>query len=224
MEGLSAKVFRTYNASHTFQEQLDKLTKKDESIHDKMLSFNRANRDVAILCNHQRSAPKTHGQQMERIQDKIRAFKYQRMRIRKQIFELDPTLKKKPELAEDESDIDEEWIVKHEADLVAKERERVKNKFAKQNEKLKAENKPEMPESELEEKLKAVDEMEARLKKERKTGRVEPKANATVEKLMNNLEKLDQRIAATKIQATDKVKGKEEPFVKDVMLIISRYI
>lgn len=71
MEGLSAKVFRTYNASHTFQQQLEKLTVKDATIPDKMLSFNRANRDVAVLCNHQRTASKSHGQQMERIQDRV---------------------------------------------------------------------------------------------------------------------------------------------------------
>lgn len=71
MKGLSAKVFRTYNASHTFQKQLEKLTNKEESIPDKMLSFNRANRDVAVLCNHQRAAPKGHEQQMGRIQDRV---------------------------------------------------------------------------------------------------------------------------------------------------------
>lgn len=71
MKGLSAKVFRTYNASHTFQKQLEKLTNMEESIPDKMLSFNRANRDVAVLCNHQRAAPKGHEQQMGRIQDRV---------------------------------------------------------------------------------------------------------------------------------------------------------
>lgn len=78
MDGLSAKVFRTYNASHTFQQQLDKLTVKDASIPDKMLSFNRANRDVAVLCNHQRTASKSHGQQMERIQDRVSDFEKKR--------------------------------------------------------------------------------------------------------------------------------------------------
>ncbi|KAF7727427.1 DNA topoisomerase 1, partial [Apophysomyces ossiformis] len=210
MKGLSAKVFRTYNASHTFQQQLDKLTIPDDLLVDKMLSFNRANREVAVLCNHQRAAPKTHAQQMLKIQDKIRALKYQRMKFRKQIFELDPSMKKKrPELAVDESDIDEDWIIQYEADLIVKERERVKTKFEKQNEKLKAEGEPIRPESELEEKLNAVDEMESRLKTERKTGHVIPKASMTVEKLLASVEKVDQRINATKIQATDKEENKE---------------
>lgn len=71
MEGLTAKVFRTYNASWTFQEQLDKLTEDDMSTADKMLAYNRANRLVAVLCNHQRAVPKTHGQQMEKMDDKV---------------------------------------------------------------------------------------------------------------------------------------------------------
>jgi DNA topoisomerase-1 len=71
MKGLTAKVFRTYNASHTFQEQLDKLTRESDSVHDKLLSYNRANREVAILCNHQRSVSKNHGQMIAKIEDKV---------------------------------------------------------------------------------------------------------------------------------------------------------
>ena len=33
--------------------------------------FNRANREVAILCNHQRSQPKQHMVQMEKMNEKI---------------------------------------------------------------------------------------------------------------------------------------------------------
>lgn len=53
MEGLTAKVFRTYNASMTLQEQLNKLTESEDNVNAKVLSYNRANRAVAILCNHQ---------------------------------------------------------------------------------------------------------------------------------------------------------------------------
>ena len=52
-EGLTAKVFRTYNASFTLQQQLDELTDPSDNVAAKMLSYNRANREVAILCNHQ---------------------------------------------------------------------------------------------------------------------------------------------------------------------------
>ena len=53
MEGLTAKVFRTFNASKTLQDQLRQLTSDDENATGKLLSYNRANRAVAILCNHQ---------------------------------------------------------------------------------------------------------------------------------------------------------------------------
>ena len=41
----------------------------------KVLSYNRANREVAILCNHQRAVPKTFDQSMANLQKKIDAKK-----------------------------------------------------------------------------------------------------------------------------------------------------
>merc|ERR1712045_126205 len=73
MEGLTAKVFRTYNASYTLQQQLDELTDPSDNVAAKMLSYNRANREVAILCNHQRAVPKTHDKSMENLGAKIEA-------------------------------------------------------------------------------------------------------------------------------------------------------
>ena len=73
MDGLTAKVFRTYNASITLQRQLKLLTEDDGNIADKVLSYNRANREVAVLCNHQRAAPKNFDAQMEKADEKIMA-------------------------------------------------------------------------------------------------------------------------------------------------------
>ena len=75
MPGLSAKVFRTYNASNTLQQQLDELTEVDASVTAKFLQYNRANRAVAILCNHQRAAPKTFDKQMDNLVNKVRYFR-----------------------------------------------------------------------------------------------------------------------------------------------------
>ncbi|XP_049822944.1 DNA topoisomerase I, mitochondrial isoform X2 [Aethina tumida] len=75
MEGLTAKVFRTYNASWTLQQQLDELTNPDDTVAEKILSYNRANRAVAILCNHQRAVPKGHEKSMEKLKEKIDAKK-----------------------------------------------------------------------------------------------------------------------------------------------------
>ncbi|XP_056099104.1 DNA topoisomerase 1 [Rhinichthys klamathensis goyatoka] len=71
MDGLTAKVFRTYNASITLQQQLKELTSPDENIPEKILSYNRANRAVALLCNHQRAPPKTFEKSMQNLQIKI---------------------------------------------------------------------------------------------------------------------------------------------------------
>lgn len=74
MEGLTAKVFRTYNASVTLESELEKQPDEDMSVDEKMLFYNRANREVAILCNHQRSVSKTFGEQMGKIDEKVRKF------------------------------------------------------------------------------------------------------------------------------------------------------
>lgn len=44
---------------------------EDDPVAAKMLSYNRANRSVAVLCNHQRAVPKNFSQQMERMAEKI---------------------------------------------------------------------------------------------------------------------------------------------------------
>uniref|UniRef100_A0A8C4Q178 DNA topoisomerase I n=1 Tax=Eptatretus burgeri TaxID=7764 RepID=A0A8C4Q178_EPTBU len=77
MDGLTAKVFRTYNASTTLQQQLKELTDPDEGIAAKILSYNRANRAVALLCNHQRTPPKSFEQSMANLQTKIENKKAQ---------------------------------------------------------------------------------------------------------------------------------------------------
>ncbi|XP_038606109.1 DNA topoisomerase 1 [Tachyglossus aculeatus] len=85
MEGLTAKVFRTYNASITLQQQLKELTAPDENIPAKILSYNRANRAVAILCNHQRAPPKTFEKSMLNLQTKIDAKKDQLANARRDL-------------------------------------------------------------------------------------------------------------------------------------------
>lgn len=72
MPGLTAKVFRTFNASTTLQQQLDELTDPEGNVTAKFLQYNRANRAVAILCNHQRAAPKTFDKQMENLVNKLK--------------------------------------------------------------------------------------------------------------------------------------------------------
>lgn len=87
MDGLTAKVFRTYNASQTLQEQLNELTDGKFSLEEKVLAYNRANRAVAILCNHQRSIPKTFDKSMENLQTKISEKKKQIKETKKELKE-----------------------------------------------------------------------------------------------------------------------------------------
>ena len=70
MPGLTAKVFRTYNASITLDRLLQETTAGNTSS-ENVADYQRANKEVAILCNHQRSVSKAHGTQMERLEGKM---------------------------------------------------------------------------------------------------------------------------------------------------------
>ncbi|KAL1362463.1 hypothetical protein HN51_010717 [Arachis hypogaea] len=70
MPGLTAKVFRTFNASITLDDMLNKETKEGD-VGEKILVYQHANKQVAIICNHQRSVSKSHSSQIERLTNKI---------------------------------------------------------------------------------------------------------------------------------------------------------
>ncbi|XP_037489657.1 DNA topoisomerase 1 beta-like [Triticum dicoccoides] len=77
MPGLTAKVFRTYNASITLDDILNKETEVGSLI-EKINVYSRANKQVAIICNHQRAVPKSHDSQMTKLNEKIDELKAQR--------------------------------------------------------------------------------------------------------------------------------------------------
>lgn len=70
MPGLSAKVFRTYNASVTLDRLLANTTSRSSPT-ENVVFYNKQNKEVAILCNHQRSVPKTHEAQVGKLQARI---------------------------------------------------------------------------------------------------------------------------------------------------------
>ncbi|GAB4815286.1 hypothetical protein N2152v2_002332 [Parachlorella kessleri] len=70
MDGLSVKVFRTYNASIVLDQLLNQPTKA-ETVDAKKAAYDFANKEVAILCNHQRSIPKSHSNAMEKLREKV---------------------------------------------------------------------------------------------------------------------------------------------------------
>ncbi|KAJ0251353.1 Topoisomerase I C-terminal domain-containing protein [Hirschfeldia incana] len=75
MPGLTAKVFRTYNASITLDKTLSQETKHGGDVNQKKILYDQANKEVAIICNHQRAVPKSHGAQVKKLKDKIDELK-----------------------------------------------------------------------------------------------------------------------------------------------------
>lgn len=176
MKGLTAKVFRTYNASWTFQNQLKTLTPKNGTVAEKIAAYNTANRDVAILCNHQKTVSKGFHESKAKFEDKIRGVKYQRMKLRKQLFSLNPKLKKKrADLAVDESDMDDEFFERHETELLEKAIEAAGKKFDRENIKLEDEGQSKQSKKVLDERVKDIKAEFKVLIKERKSGKAEPK-------------------------------------------------
>ncbi|KAJ7529666.1 hypothetical protein O6H91_15G061100 [Diphasiastrum complanatum] len=93
MPGLTAKVFRTYNASITLDTQLQSAN--GDTVTEKIAAYQGANKEVAILCNHQRSVSKSHSAQMERLESKMAELEALRVELKR---DLDRARKGKPPL------------------------------------------------------------------------------------------------------------------------------
>ena len=90
LKGLTAKVWRTFNASYTFQKELnkmneDKLKNLDESERTKFLIqfFNQANTAVALLCNHQKNVSSNFEEGVKKINDKIKDLQKKKLEFTK---------------------------------------------------------------------------------------------------------------------------------------------
>ena len=235
MTGLTAKVFRTYNASFTMANLLRDM-KSSGTIPEKIKDYNEANRKVAILCNHKRTVAAGHESQMEKLGDRIKGVKYQKWRIKQMMLEVDPKQKKKrgEKFFELDDDLDQQWIQEHQAYLVEEQRQKIEKKFSKENEKLRSEGEKEMKAKELQDRMEAADELAKKFKRENKTGKVEAEGrNPSIERLETAIEKLDQRVATMLVQAEDKESNKEvalgtskivkHPCHSGVHLMLTRY-
>ncbi|CAA7409542.1 unnamed protein product [Spirodela intermedia] len=98
MPGLTAKVFRTYNASITLDDMLNQETKAG-IVQEKLAVYQHANKEVAIICNHQRSVSKSHDAQMSRLNDKLEELNTQREELN---ADLSRARKGKPPLKDSE--------------------------------------------------------------------------------------------------------------------------
>ncbi|TQS38513.1 hypothetical protein Golomagni_00980 [Golovinomyces magnicellulatus] len=212
MPGLSAKVFRTYNASYTMSTLLKELKNTDLTVQEKVKLYNDCNRKVAILCNHKRTVGASHEAQMEKMTDRIKGLQYQQWRLKQMILAIDSKQKKRMGASwfDLNQDLDVDWIIEHQAFLVDELRTKIEKKFHKENEKLLSDGQKEMKAKELEERLEVAKELEKKFKKENKAKKVEPEGKgATVEKYMANITKLDERIANMRLQAEDREGNKE---------------
>jgi len=78
MPELTAKVFRTYNASQLFQDEIDKINKNYENYTKADLNtvlldaYIKASIKVAMLCNHQKKISKSFADQMNKMTDRIK--------------------------------------------------------------------------------------------------------------------------------------------------------
>ncbi|KAK5172297.1 DNA topoisomerase 1 [Saxophila tyrrhenica] len=213
MPGLTAKVFRTYNASWTMANLLREMKVSSKvPIPERVKDYNDANRKVAIICNHKRTVAASHEQQMGKMEDRINTLRYQQYRIKQMMLDLDSKLKKKKgaDYFALPDGLDEEWVKEHQEALVEEQRNKIKKKFEKDNEKLLAEGEKELKAKVLEERLEVADELETKFKQERKKGKIEAEGKGpSVEKYVQQLEKLDQRIATLKTQSEDRENNKE---------------
>jgi len=89
MKGLTAKVWRTYNASFLFQKELDKvktekLTEIDpnERLNYLIAMFNQANTAVAMLCNHQKNGNSSIDNILKKIDDRLKELKKKKQKYR----------------------------------------------------------------------------------------------------------------------------------------------
>ncbi|KAJ4343014.1 DNA topoisomerase 1 [Didymella glomerata] len=211
MPGLTAKVFRTYNASYTMARLLKEM-KATGTIQEKVKAYNDANREVAILCNHKRTVAAGHAGSIEKMQDRINGLRYQLWRTKMMMIDVDPKIKKKKgaEYFQRPEDLDDDWVKAHQESEVEAERQKITKKFEKENEKLAAEGEKEMKPKELDSRLEKADDLAAKYKKENKTGKVEAEGKGpTIAKLEGAVEKLDQRIENMKVQMEDKEGNKE---------------
>jgi DNA topoisomerase-1 len=128
------------------------------------------------------------------------------------MLDLDPNIKKKKgsKYFELDEDLDEDWIKEHQEFLVEEQRQKITKKFEKENEKLAAEGEKEMKAKELDERLSVLKDMQKKFQKENKTGKVEAEGKGqSIERLENNITKLEQRIENMLLQAEDKESNKE---------------
>lgn len=100
MKGLTAKVFRTYNASIIFQKELNKISRKTDGAETEFRKclildeFSKANAKVAQVMNHQKNVSKSYKGQLEKIGEQIKNIQKRLRNARKSKRKNPETIKK----------------------------------------------------------------------------------------------------------------------------------
>ncbi|KAG7800816.1 hypothetical protein KL929_000355 [Ogataea haglerorum] len=212
LPGLTAKVFRTYNASKTMQDQID-LIKNEGTVNEKVVKFNAANRTVAILCNHQRTVSKNHEAGVQKINEKIEEMIWRKIVLKRMMLQQDESLRKKDskyfEEIDDLSKEEEQKIIER---VLQKEREKIEKRYERELLKLgyeeltkdeKTKKKDELA-ADRKSRLEKHKELEKTYRNELKSRKYEIKSTQTVEKLQQQVEKIETRIKNTSLQLKDK--------------------
>lgn len=209
MKGLTAKVFRTYNASKTMQDQMD-LISNEGTVAEKVVKYNAANRTVAILCNHQRTVSKNHEQAVKRINDKIRELEWQKIRLKKMILDIDETEKKdNPKYFEELDDLTNDEMNVIVERVIERQKDQAEKKWNRDNEKRKMEKEELLTKADLQEKLDKIEETRKDYLEEIKTGVVRATKGSSVSSLKSKVEKVENRIVNTSYQLKDKEDNSE---------------
>lgn len=209
MKGLTAKVFRTYNASKTMQDQMD-LISNEGTVAEKVVKYNAANRTVAILCNHQRTVSKNHEQAVKRINDKIRELEWQKIRLKKMILDIDETEKKdNPKYFEELDDLTNDEMNVIVERVIERQKDQAEKKWNRDNEKRKMEKEELLTKADLQEKLDKIEETRKDYLEEIKTGVVRATKGSSVSSLKSKVETVENRIVNTSYQLKDKEDNSE---------------
>ena len=95
MEGLSAKVFRTYYASKAVEDTLKSIpVKKSDPIYYKKYVASIANLEAAKVCNHRRKIPKNWREIIRKREEKLREYL---QRSRERVKKLEDRIRKRRE-------------------------------------------------------------------------------------------------------------------------------
>lgn len=83
--GISAKVFRTYHATKTVNEYLEKTKLERDDTEDKKYIATMANLKAAIVCNHKRTLPKNWKISLEKKIESLEKLKKQKIEAKKKL-------------------------------------------------------------------------------------------------------------------------------------------